>query len=102
MLSCGATHTFLTFSGTSATITKESLGFLRLLNIREYSEILRNIWEYLEILGNTRKYSEILGNTRDQIGISPRFVGLVMISAFLWLFGRRLSPRRVVDCQVVC
>ena len=68
MLSCGATHTFLTFSGTSATITKESLGFLRLLNIREYSEILRNIWEYLEILGNTR----------DQIGISPRFVGLVM------------------------
>ena len=44
-------------NGTSATITKESLGFLRLLNIREYSEILRNIWEYLEILGNTRKYS---------------------------------------------
>ena len=92
MLSCGATHTFLTFSGTSATITKESLGFLRLLNIREYSEILRNIWEYLEILGNTRV----------QIGISPRFVGLVMISAFLWLFGRRLSLRRVVDYQVVC
>lgn len=92
MLSCGATHTFLTFSGTSATITKESLGFLRLLNIREYSEILRSIWEYLEILGNTR----------DQIGISPRFVGLVMISAFLWLFGRRFSPRRVVDYQVVC
>ena len=91
MLSCGATHTFLTFSGTSATITKESLGFLRLLNIREYSEILRNIWEYLEILGNTR----------DQIGISPRFVGLVMISAFLWLFGRRLSPRRMFDYQVV-
>lgn len=68
----------------------------------EYSRVLGNTQEHLGILGNSRKYSEIVGNTRDQIGISPRFVGLVMISAFLWLFGRRFSPRRVVDYLVVC